>query len=320
MIQIKAKTTDHLDFTGKLNFKQILTNPILDIGARLWDDERYDAFKTCYRSMRIVDDLIDDRKVDGDKLSEIEKRLLTAKIVDWIEALDRNTPIDLFQKQFLETLARFQIPVWPWRRFAQSMIYDLYYNGFRTFPIFLEYAEGAAVAPGSVFMHLCGIVKENDRYRPPQFDIRKAARPLARFCYLVHIVRDFQKDQNSGLNYFADNLVAENGLNPTILREIANGGEENPTFRKLIQKYYNFAEDYRSKARHMLDEIVAYLEPRYLLSLEVIYSLYLQIFERIDVQNGRFTTIELMPSPEEIKNRIDLTISSFKSTLHESKI
>jgi phytoene synthase len=307
------RSIKHFDFKRNLNFEQILANPILDIGARFWDDERYNAFKLCYRSMRIVDDLIDDRKVDGGKLSEIEKRILTTKITDWIEALDNKAPIDSFQKQFLETLARFQIPVWPWQRFAKSMIYDLNHHGFRTFPIFLEYAEGAAVAPGSVFMHLCGIVKENEHYYPPQFDIRKAARPLARFCYLVHIVRDFQKDQNNGLNYFADNLIAENGLTSSILRQIANGGEENPKFRKLMQQYYNFTEYYRSKARHMLDEIGAYLESRYLLSLEVIYSLYLQIFERIDVQNGRFTTTELIPLPEEIKDLINLTISSFES-------
>ncbi|MFX1466345.1 MAG: squalene/phytoene synthase family protein [Promethearchaeota archaeon] len=312
---MKASPVKHFDFKLNVNFDQILANPILDIGARFWDDERYNVFKLCYRSMRVVDDLIDDRKVDGGKLSDIEKSILIEKITDWIEALENKTPIDSFQEQFLETLARFKIPVWPWRIFAQSMIYDLNHQGFRTFPIFLEYAEGAAVAPGSIFMHLCGIIKENDGYFPPQFDIRKAARPLARFCYLVHIVRDFQKDQNSGLNYFADNLLVENGLNPMILRDIANGGKANPKFRKLMQQYYNFAEDYRSKARHMLSEISAYLEPRYLLSLEIIYSLYLQIFERIDVQNGSFITTELIPSPEEIKDRIDRTISTFKSAI-----
>jgi phytoene synthase len=315
MIRMNTRSIKHLDFRQN-NFDQILSNPILDIGARFWDEERYNAFKVCYRSMRVVDDLIDDRKVEGNEFSEIEKRILSAKIMDWIEAVENKTPIDSFQEQFLKILARFQIPVWPWHRFAKSMIYDLNHHGFRTFPIFLEYAEGAAVAPGSVFMHLCGIIKENDHYIPPQFDIRKAARPLARFCYLVHIVRDFQKDQNNGLNYFADNLVSENGLNSTILRDIANGGENNPKFRKLMQQYYNFTEDYRSKARHMLDEIATYLEPRYLLSLEVIYSLYLQIFERIDVQNGKFTTIELIPSQKEIKDRINSTISSFESIKH----
>ena len=193
------------------------------------------------------------------------------------------------------------------------MIYDLHHDGFRSFPVFLEYAEGASVAPASIFMHLCGVVKENGHYRPPQFDIREAAHPLAIFCYLVHIIRDFQKDQNNNLNYFADDLIAENGLDPQMLREIAGGGEINPGFRELMKKYYAFAEYYRHEARQTIDKIGTYLEPRYRLSLEVIYSLYLQIFERIDVANGRFTTAELNPSPEEVQDRIDLTISTFGS-------
>lgn len=193
------------------------------------------------------------------------------------------------------------------------MIYDIHHEGFTTFPIFLRYAEGAAVAPASIFVHLCSVVKENGRYRAPYFDIREVARPSALFCYLVHIIRDFQKDQNNNLNYFANNLIAENGLNPQILREIAAGGEINPGFRNLMKKYYTFAEYYRRKTRRAIDKIGAYLEPRYRLSLEIIYSLYLLIFERIDVPNGRFTTAELTPSPEEVKNLINLTISSFES-------
>jgi hypothetical protein len=98
-----------------------------------------------------------------------------------------------------------------------------------------------------------------------------------------------------------------------MLREIAGGGEIDPGFRKLMKKYYAFAEYYRHEARQTIDKIGTYLEPRYRLSLEVIYSLYLQIFERIDVANGRFTTAELNPSPQEVQDRIDLTISTFES-------
>lgn len=195
------------------------------------------------------------------------------------------------------------------------MIYDLHHDSFRSFPVFLEYSEGAAVAPASIFMHLCGVVKENEYYRPPQFDIREAAYPLAIFCYLVHIIRDFQKDQNNNLNYFADDLIAENGLDLQMLRGIAGGDEINPGFRKLMEKYCTFAEHYRHEARQTIDKIDTHLEPRYRLSLEVIYSLYLQIFERIDVANGRFTTAELNPSPEEVQDRIDLAISTFVSDL-----
>jgi hypothetical protein len=39
--------------------------------------------------------------------------------------------------------------------------------------------------------------------------------------------------------------------------------------------------------------------------------LYLQIFERIDLQRGGFTPAELSPSPEEVQDRISLTISPF---------
>ena len=194
------------------------------------------------------------------------------------------------------------------------MIYDIHHYGFRTFPMFLQYAEGAAVAPAAIFMHLCGVSKEKDHYSAPRFDIRKAARPIALFAYLVHIIRDFQKDQSSNLNYFSDDLISENQLSPLILREIAIGNEINTGFRNLMEKYYTLTEDYSRKARRTIDKIGDYLQPRYRLSLEIVYNLYLLIFERIDVPNGTFTTRELTPTPEDVKNRIDLTISSFEPT------
>jgi hypothetical protein len=48
-----------------------------------------------------------------------------------------------------------------------------------------------------------------------------------------------------------------------------------------------------------------------MLSLEIIYGLYLQIFERIDVSKIRFTTSELNPSPQDVRDRINMIISSF---------
>lgn len=51
-----------LQVPHELDFQQILTNPILDIAAHVWEEERYNAFKICYRTMRILDDLVDDRK------------------------------------------------------------------------------------------------------------------------------------------------------------------------------------------------------------------------------------------------------------------
>lgn len=294
------------------DFHEVLTNPILDIAARFWDEERYEAFKVCYRSMRIIDDLIDDRKATGRRISKVEIQRLTSILNGWVETIGGTTPRDSLTKELIETRAKFLIPLWTWQRLSKAMIYDLHHDGFRTFQVFLRYSEGAAIAPASIFVHLCGITKENGRYHAPRFDIRKVARPLALFAYLVHIIRDFQKDQNNNLNYLDDALVAENGLNRQKLREIAAGGKITPGFRKLMGKYYDFAEYYRRKARLNIDNAGVHLEQRYRLSLELIYSLYLQIYERIDLQRGGYTTAELSPSPEEVQDRIGLTISSFK--------
>ncbi|TET54616.1 MAG: hypothetical protein E3J54_01725, partial [Actinobacteria bacterium] len=209
------------DFTQKLDYEKVLTNPILDTAACFWDDERYEAFKICYKSMRSVDDMVDNLKAKGNKISEADKQQLKTLVCEWLKAIDSWTPRDSVQKQLIETMTKFKIPSWPWQKLSEAMIYDLDNEGFDTFEIFLKYSEGAAVAPGSIFMHLCGVNKDNGDYNQPSFDVKEAAYPLAVFCYLVHIVRDFQKDQNENLNYFASDLLAENNLNESMLKEIA---------------------------------------------------------------------------------------------------
>ena len=122
---MKAQKTNHFGFDQTLDFQKILTNPILDIAAHFWEDERYNAFKICYRSMRGVDDLIDNPKAVFRKISEVEKQQLTIMVHDWLEAIKDATPYDSFQKQLAETRARFQIPLWPWQKLSKSMIYYL---------------------------------------------------------------------------------------------------------------------------------------------------------------------------------------------------
>lgn len=273
-----------------------LKDPILDIAARFWDDERYAAFRTCYKSMRVIDDLIDENRDP----SESDKEELISRLYELQETLEN---------ELSETRKKFHIPHWPWEKLARAMIYDVNNNGFKTFKSFLDYCEGAAIAPASVFMHLCGIVKKDDKYSIPEFDIREVARPLAIFCYLVHIMRDFEKDQKSNLNYFADDMLQETGVEKSTLKKIAHEGKATKEFRHLMKKYYSIADDYKNKSRQMLDRLD--LEPKYLLSLEILYSLYMQIFERIDVANGNFTASELNPSTEEVKERINQTILSF---------
>jgi phytoene/squalene synthetase len=196
--------------------------------------------------------------------------------------------------------------------FAKSMIYDINNDGFPTLDSFLEYAGGASVAPASIFVHLNGLQKINGRYEAPQFDVKWAASPCAIFSYAVHIIRDFQKDQLNNLSYFADDLILKNGLTRQKLRKFAEGKSVNGNFRNLIKDYYILADEYRLKTYDIIREIRPLLEPRYQLSLEIIFDLYLMVFERIDLRKGKFTTEELNPSPEETKERVHNVIMNFR--------
>ena len=90
-------SVDYFNFADELDFRQVLKNPILDIAARLWDGERYEAFKTCYRSMRAIDDLVDGVKSQGGTLSEAEKGHLASKINGWLHAIEDDQHNDVPQ-------------------------------------------------------------------------------------------------------------------------------------------------------------------------------------------------------------------------------
>ncbi|MBU8933904.1 MAG: squalene/phytoene synthase family protein [candidate division Zixibacteria bacterium] len=301
-----------IDFAAEIDFSEILTNPILDIAAQFWDNDRYDAFRVCYRSMRVLDDLVDNRKEAGSMISARERELLGNMIDDWLNSLHRKLPTDQFQKHLLKAIDHYRIPIWPWERLARAMKYDLNHDGFTSILVFLRYCEGAAIAPASIFTHLCGVTPSGDDFLPPSYDVRLAARSLALFSYFVHIMRDFQKDQQAGLNYIVDNMLAIENVSRGDLQKIANGSPIDDRFRRLMARYAMVAEYYRLRARSNLDRLLPQLTPRYQLSLEVIYGLYLQIFQRVRPSSGMFTSEELNPTPEEVKGQLDRIVSSFE--------
>lgn len=306
-----TETRGKLDFALHLDFSAILTNPILDIAARVWEEERYKAFQVCYRSMRLIDDLVDDRKSEGVTITANEAGALERQMEQWLEVVRSGRTEDPFAAVFVETIRKFELPLWPWERLCKAMVYDLSHNGFSSLLAFTRYAEGAAVSPAAIFMHLCGVRKVGDRFHRPPYDIRAAARPLALFSYLVHIMRDFEKDQRSNLNYFADTILRGHRMELADLRACAVDGRVTPNLRAVMNEYRQIAEYYRVKSRREIDSVRCYLEPRYQLSLEMIYGLYLQIFERIDPESGQFTADALNPNSSEVKARIEWIIGRF---------
>jgi len=96
------------------------------------------------------------------------------------------------------------------------------------------------------------------------------------------------------------------------LKLISNGGEISQGFRDLIREYYQLADEYRLKTYQMIQEIKPLVEPRYQLSLEIIFDLYLMVFERINPEFGSFTADELNPTSKEIRERVYQVILTFQ--------
>ena len=303
----------HIDFLEELDFSQILTNPILDIAARVWEEDRYEAFKVCYRSMRVVDDIVDNLKTRSVAEGIAQAPAVREMINNWVEDLRHGTRKDPFYAELIDTIERFKLPLWPWERLARAMIYDLNHDGFSSFVGFLRYTEGAAIAPAAVFMHLCGVSRSNDELlQSPAFDIREAARPLAVFSYLVHIMRDFQKDRHEGLNYFADNILFLHQVTSRDLDQSADSGCPTEPVRALLTTYSRIAEYYRQKARSVMASVKPLLEDRYQLSWELIYDLYNHIYQRVNLDSPSFDLASIQPPPDQIQARIRKTISGFR--------
>jgi phytoene/squalene synthetase len=241
--------------------------PILDLGARLWDVERYKAFKGCYSLMRDIDDIADTFKADAENTSE-QKALETALRMQ--QKINNTITSD---KDLKKTIATYDIPHWIWDQWQSAMTYDLTHNGFSSFEEFLSYSEGAAVTPGALFILLgSGISLTQER-------VMSAARPLATFSYLVHILRDLRHDIQEGLHYLADDILTAHNLSKKDLTHEIKKCTFSNAFSNVIKTYIDKTETYKKQAALMLQKNK--INNNFHASICVIFSLYDIIFENI---------------------------------------
>lgn len=296
----------------RIDFEKIIDHPNILIAAAFWEEDRYQAARICYKFLREIDDLIDCHKSLHSVIRDEDRRKFTESVETWIHMVRNQDALDEKHMELIDTVRKFHIPAWPMEAFSKSMIYDINNNGFNNISDFIEYSQGASVAPASIFVHLNGLIRTDDGFQLPPFNVKNVATPCAIFSYIVHIIRDFQKDQLNHLNYFADEEIARNGLTHDDLSCMAKGAPIKEGFRNMIQTYYDLAAEYKEQTWDIIEEILPLLEPRYRLSLLIIFNLYLMVYERIDVKNGKFTATELNPTPQEIKERVYDTIVKFE--------
>lgn len=287
-----------------IDFDSIIDHPNILIAARFWDNERYYAARTCYRFMRSLDDLIDDHKAANKGIAADERERFAGNVDEWMGMIRAGIDTSPFCNDLKETVEKFRIPLWSLEAFAGSMLYDVNHDGFATLDDFIRYSGGASVSPASIFVHLAGLQEKEGKYYDPPFDVRRTSEPCAMFSYFVHIIRDFRKDQLNNLSYFADDMMAKHGLTRRSMLEMARGAKLTDGFRAMMRKYYDITDRYRLSTIRVMEDVCPRMEPRYRLSLEIIFDLYMMVFERIDPEHGTFSAEELNPTPAETKERV----------------
>ncbi len=316
MSNTKNEMTLALDIFNSIDFEKIKDHPNILVAANFWEPERYRAACVCYKILRQIDDLIDDHKAQHKLLTPKEQKCFKSDVERWLSMFMRAGRSNPANAELLETVEQFRVPLWPFLDFARSMIYDINHDGFATLYDFILYSQGATVAPAAIFVHLCGL-RDNEEggYLLPDFDVRDTATPCAIFSYLVHIIRDFQKDTLNNLSYFAADIMEKHGINVDKMRKMANGAPPSDGFRAMMHEYKELADQYREDTAEMIREVSPKLSLRHRLSLQIIFDLYLLVYERIDPENGLFTTEELVPTPAETRVRVRQVIERFFSLI-----
>lgn len=175
---------------------------------------RQNLFAPCYASMRLVDDLVDEKFLTlGDVERQNEKENFLDRLSAWedmsvgaVEGIyvpshyNFKLPDDIAGAVFRGlsvTLGRSNLGTTPWTAMASAMRRDVEEKPILTWADFDDYGWGATVSPTAVFLYIltCDYDKGENEYKGRDgLDIMTQARSIGLFCYLVHIARDLVKD------------------------------------------------------------------------------------------------------------------------------
>jgi phytoene synthase len=123
----------------------------------------------------------------------------------------------------------------------------------------MTYAEGASVAPAGIFIYViaCDVGRgSRTRLRLPQ-PADAYARDLARFCYLVHMLRDLAPDVRAGVATLPADLLRETRLDRGRLARAVRT-HDAPALLPLASALLAKAARFRCRA----GKVLATLEPR----------------------------------------------------------
>jgi len=270
----------------------------------LTEPERYRAFCAMYALMRVIDDAIDN-VIDKDRLDAAGRAELHADLDRWqarIEAAYAGQPGDQpLDRALAWAVQQFPVPIALWHNFVDAMRYDVDHSRFADFAAFVDYAEGATVAPTTIYVYLLVAERSDDGvFRVANFDYRQCGRDLGLFAYLAHVLRDVRSDAlvgSRGLIYFSLADLAACALTDRDLRQWAEAGHSDARWPQLVRLLVGRAQPFEQRGAQAVAGVAPRLAPdrRFVLSLIVAYyramlgrigELQADLFSAADVLSG----------------------------------
>ena len=295
------------------------------------DHEKYKAFCAYYALMRVVDDRIDGlstrmRLSDQERCSEhevvsawdagvqscYEGRAVPKPIVQQCGLADAQ----LLFNSFAASLEVFRPPRAPWSNFFRSMHWDLDHERFDTWLEFLSYAEGASVAPTTIYLFLIASQRRGVSVSPPAgFDVIECGRQLGVFAYLGHILRDLAEDLRTGDNgliYVCGEDMTAYGVTEQLLFCDAEQGRSSEATRRLVAELSARARTFLASGRSFLSRLSGQLDRDCEFVLELIVTVYERVIDKIEAcsfdpmgPGHRLTPEEKEAIMKEVADRVD---------------
>lgn len=183
-------------------------------------------------------------------------------------------------RALMATAGRSDLGDWPWRALAGALSVDVEEREMADWNDFLAYCEGATVAPAAIFIYLLAAEVGRDGVFRYGFErpARWYAEDLAIYCYIVHILRDLQKDTAASprLVTIPTEIITEAGIGkgqlPTAIRIRSDRVD------RLAELLIERALPFRARGHMRLDDVASRLGMVEATALRGLIAIYDKLF------------------------------------------
>lgn len=257
-------------------------------------------FHVTYAVMRMIDDFVDEDFMARPAAERAATRADALAVVDRWQAQAEAAAAGRFRTgaEALEpglftvmnkVVGNSMIGGGPWCALAAAMRADIAEGDLVEWSDFAGYAEGAAVAPASIFIYILAAEVDNDISSRISLAGSPAdyARDLAIFCYLVHILRDLSSDAGRAdrLLTIPGRTLAECNLDKPALARAA-AGDPSVDLVPLVGAIVAHAAPFRQRSVDALAALRPQIGTRERLVIDTLFALYDSQYDAIASRPG----------------------------------